>query len=277
MPDKPPYHFDGFNSPNYTQIPDKFFDSLMQHLSEAELRVCLYIMRRTFGFKKNADAISINQMVNGITTRDGKVLDYGCGLGRTAVKRGVQGLVDKGVLHVTKQRSENGEYETNIYRLVVRQGVGHAETHPTAGVGHETTHPGSPGDQPVGREETLQETVEQQTEQQERTFENSKARQIYLAKYDEDRLDLLPYVEGYAREFRDQASLASSVTRTIGLYRQSRLDLDTFIHRMEQARAITKERTGSIRAGEGGRKQMMSYWFAVLQDLLGDHLERRSG
>ena len=35
------------------------FDELLPYLSEAELKVLLYIVRRTFGFKKEADAISV--------------------------------------------------------------------------------------------------------------------------------------------------------------------------------------------------------------------------
>src|SRR6478672_9655611 len=62
--------FEGFSSPSYTQVPDELFDALMPSLGDAELRVLLYIIRRTFGFKRDADAISLSQMVSGITTRD---------------------------------------------------------------------------------------------------------------------------------------------------------------------------------------------------------------
>ena len=47
--------FEGFYMPNTTAVPDNFFDVLMPTLSEAQLKVVLYIMRRTFGFKKNSD------------------------------------------------------------------------------------------------------------------------------------------------------------------------------------------------------------------------------
>ena len=62
--------FQGFRSPNYTQVPDELFDELMSELSGAELKVLLYIIRRTFGFKKDSDNISLSQICNGITTRD---------------------------------------------------------------------------------------------------------------------------------------------------------------------------------------------------------------
>jgi hypothetical protein len=112
-----------------------------------------------------------------------------------------------------------------------------------------------------------------------REVEHSKLRAVNkenVDKYDEARLDVLAYVEGYAREFRDQAPLAASVTRVTKLYKAAGVDLETFVMRMEQARAITKERTGQVKTGEGGKKQLMGYWFAVLEDLLGQR-ERETG
>lgn len=44
--------FFGFKSPNYTTVPDELFDILLPRLSGAELKVLLYIVRRTFGWKK---------------------------------------------------------------------------------------------------------------------------------------------------------------------------------------------------------------------------------
>src|SRR5215216_3665019 len=90
--------FDGFTSPAYTQVPDELFDVLMPQLADCELRVLLYIIRRTFGFKRETDAISLSQMVSGITTADGRVLDRGTGLAKATVARGLKGLRAKGVI-----------------------------------------------------------------------------------------------------------------------------------------------------------------------------------
>ena len=49
--------FQGFYVPNSTQVPDTLFDELMADLSGAELKVVLYIIRRTFGFKRQSDTI----------------------------------------------------------------------------------------------------------------------------------------------------------------------------------------------------------------------------
>lgn len=68
------YHFQGFASPTTTPVPDQLFDELLYHLSPTEIVVLLYIIRRTYGFKKQSDNISLNQMVNGITTKEGRCL-----------------------------------------------------------------------------------------------------------------------------------------------------------------------------------------------------------
>ena len=72
--------FRGYNPIRYTPCPDEFFDQQMAAMDDDELRVTLYAFRRTFGFKKTDDVISISQFLQGITTRDGRRLDHGCGL-----------------------------------------------------------------------------------------------------------------------------------------------------------------------------------------------------
>src|SRR5215203_923068 len=72
--------FHGYNPVRYTPCPDEFFDQQLADMDDDELRVTLYAFRRTFGFKKTGDAISISQFLHGITTRDGRQLDRGCGL-----------------------------------------------------------------------------------------------------------------------------------------------------------------------------------------------------
>src|SRR5215217_3414056 len=98
--------FQGFRSPNTTPIPDELFDELMAQLTGAELKVLLYICRRTFGFKKERDNISLHQLVEGITTKTGKKLDHGTGLGKASVARAVKSLEDRGVILRTKRQSK---------------------------------------------------------------------------------------------------------------------------------------------------------------------------
>src|ERR1700712_2667778 len=110
-------NFGGFKNLNSTPIPDEFFDILAVQLSEAELRVLLYIMRRTFGFKKKADAISLSQLTGGIRKRDGSMLDYGTGLSRPSVLKALSGLQAKGIITIEKRTGEDGRNEINVYQL----------------------------------------------------------------------------------------------------------------------------------------------------------------
>src|SRR5689334_5415588 len=105
--------FQGFRSPNTTPIPDEVFDELMADLSGAELKVLLYICRRTFGFKKEKDNISLHQLVEGITTKKGSRLDGGTGLGKASVARAVKSLEAKGIiLRMKRQSKRKGDEPT---------------------------------------------------------------------------------------------------------------------------------------------------------------------
>src|SRR5687767_12689394 len=95
---KKPFRFVGFRSPNYTMVPDEVFDELLVELSGAELKVLLYIIRRTFGFKRDEDAISLSQMLNGITTRAGHVLDRGVGISKPTLLQALRSLEDKNII-----------------------------------------------------------------------------------------------------------------------------------------------------------------------------------
>ena len=90
----------------------------------------------------------------------------------------------------------------------------------------------------------------------------------------EEREQVVAFLSDFAREFNDQAQLASSVTRAVNLFKQADLPREQWGDYLYQARAITQERTGSIRTtvGEGGngfsRKNKAPYFFEVLLDLL---------
>lgn len=109
--------FEGFHSPNYTPVPDEVFDLLAPRLKEAELRVLLYIIRRTFGFKKSSDNISIRQMIEGINTKEGKILDSGTGLSKPAVTKAVQSLVKRKIILATQRRTIEKGDEATTYQL----------------------------------------------------------------------------------------------------------------------------------------------------------------
>ena len=142
--------------PHYTQVPDELFDMLMSHLSGAELKVLLYIIRRTFGFKKQRDSISLSQMVSGIKTKDGEVLDKGTGLGKSSVARALNKLEEMNIIMRVRSQSRGRGDEPTSYALKMREPVSQNGTPPSAKIGH-----------PVSRQRDTQETAEQQTEKQQ--------------------------------------------------------------------------------------------------------------
>ena len=105
--------------PRYTPIPDEILDDELSHLTGAELKVLLYIARRTFGYGKREDAISLTQLCEGTKTRDGQQIDQGTGLSRQGVSNAVKSLVDNEHLVVERRTSEDRGFETNVYRLNV--------------------------------------------------------------------------------------------------------------------------------------------------------------
>lgn len=171
--------FKGFQKPNYTPVPDELFDELLPLLSGSELKVLLYIIRRTFGFKKDSDTISLGQMLNGITTRDGRMLDSGAGVSKPALLQALRGLQEKNVIIIERSMSEERGHEPTRYSLNIRgqDPLGKESSLPLVkkvdqGVGQETL----PG--PRSRKLTTQETVEQETVEQETDGHNSNIRNV---------------------------------------------------------------------------------------------------
>ena len=100
--------------PNSTQTPNIVYDFLISRLPGAEARCILYICRRTYGFHKKIDRISFSQFLNGIKSRDGKRLDYGCGLkSRASVSEALKNLIKSEAIFVKKD-SKGNYYKINL-------------------------------------------------------------------------------------------------------------------------------------------------------------------
>ncbi len=93
-----PFRFTGVASPNTTKVPDQYLDELLPRLTGGELKVLLYITRRTFGFKKASDNINLSQMLGGITTRDGRKLDAGVGLSKKTLLQAIRSLEAQNII-----------------------------------------------------------------------------------------------------------------------------------------------------------------------------------
>src|SRR3954470_8102588 len=153
-----PYEFSGFLSPSTTPVPDVLFDELLLRLDNAELRVLLYIIRRTYGFKRNTDDIAISQMVHGIRKKDGTILDRGTGMSKGSVTRGLKGLLKKGVIVARRNTSKEHGFEPTTYALKLKN-----EAQPLVSPMRQVPLV-SPADPPLSHRRDIQETVLQQTD-----------------------------------------------------------------------------------------------------------------
>src|SRR5215207_4330213 len=115
-----PFFFEGIESPNGTIFPDALLDFVMPFLSPAEWKVCSYIVRRTFGWKKSSDRISLDQICHGITRRDGTPLDHGTNLDRKTAIKALRALEAKGVIVAQRNYSAARGFEATTYGLRFR-------------------------------------------------------------------------------------------------------------------------------------------------------------
>jgi DNA-binding MarR family transcriptional regulator len=97
---------------SFTPIPDYFLAQIMTELSPTELRMMLYIYLHTVGYGKKADSIGYEQFINGITTRDGRLLDKGAGVSRRALVAALVSLEQKGLIERVQTR-----FNLSIIRL----------------------------------------------------------------------------------------------------------------------------------------------------------------
>ncbi len=98
---------------NSAQIPNIILDYVIPRIPESETKCLLYICRRTFGFHKEIDRISYSQFIRGIKSSQGKILDYGAGLSRASVSKGLNNLFRSGIINITKSTKGNS-YKVNL-------------------------------------------------------------------------------------------------------------------------------------------------------------------
>ena len=267
----------GFLKPTTTPTPDEIFDVWLPELSLSELRVLLYIVRRTFGFGKDADAISLSQLTNGITKKTGEVLDRGTGLSRPSVFKAVQSLEDKGLIEVHRTMAEDGLNEINIYSLRFREEVGkpftYGEKDTALGVGKSSTYGRKNIYLGVGKESTPQETVRQETVEQQNDLDKSKDRvesASTSSTYQPSETITLLLSAFSTQTLHDPNHVEANVTQAHNIWLQSALSEEKFVEAIQAAKRTTLEWSGSIRkvANPGtGLKNRAPYFFRVLRNL----------
>ncbi len=82
--------------PNYTQTPNDLFDHWLPLLGEGELKVLLVIMRKTFGWHKTHDVISVSQLAKYTGLREETVITAAKSLqSKGVIRREVIGPIGK--------------------------------------------------------------------------------------------------------------------------------------------------------------------------------------
>jgi len=179
--------FPGFRKPSYTQVPDELFDVLLPELSGAELKVLLYIVRRTFGFKRDSDAISLGQMLTGIVKRDGERLDAGTGLTKKTLLKALSSLIARQIIFAERRVTSTQGNIATVYSLNVQGStpLGGISTPPLeekVAQGSGVTPPS-----PRRRNSPTQETGEQETVEQD--FDPSNIRKVQPGHGEDETAD----------------------------------------------------------------------------------------
>jgi phage replication O-like protein O len=95
----------GIKSPNFTQVPNELFDDWIRELGFAEVKVLMIIMRKTFGWHKVRDRISLSQ------------LETLTGLTRSNIIKATKTLIKK--RFITKEVEGKLGSQATYYELVV--------------------------------------------------------------------------------------------------------------------------------------------------------------
>lgn len=254
--------FAGFVTPRYTPVPDTLFDELLPDLSGAELKVLLYVMRRTMGFKKDSDTISLGQICAGITTREGRRLDRGTGLSRSTAVAAIRSLEEWGMIVCVRNRSEARGLEATTYHLRFVDPSSIIEP----GYAENRTRAGSVTVPPLVRKSDPQETVEQETEQQETDLFDSTGHPL-ISVSERDAGVISAVVADFGRELGDHEHERSNITRAVNLWARSGLRRDEFVALAYEAKRLTRLYQGKQPPGRRIESKG-AYFFAVLEGIV---------
>ena len=89
-------------SPNYTQVPNEILDEWIGKLSKVEFKIIMMICRKTFGWRKESDKISLSQFIGT------------CGAGRQGVVNALYHLEELDLIEAIREN-----YKTTDYRIKV--------------------------------------------------------------------------------------------------------------------------------------------------------------
>jgi len=276
-----------------TATPDWLFDEVAPDLAKAPLKVLLYIVRRTCGFRKLADAISLTQFQHGIVTRDGRQLDKGCGVtNRTALLRALDDLEARGLIaHQDAIHADGGNATTIYYLLGPGQGGGAVSAPPPAVLGYRG---GVPLAHPPGVPLAHPQQTDVPTNRKiERSVPPTPIAPIARPRADDETAQLPPGagdpghaadsapttpaqeqrridadyqalagpIAGLVERLGDGAQPWASVSRAYGLMTRAGLDVPAFLALLAEAELLMRPSLGHI-------EKPMAYLFRVVESLI---------
>jgi hypothetical protein len=284
-----------------TATPDWLFDDVAPDLGEAPLKALLYIVRRTSGFRKSADAISLSQFQHGITTRDGRQLDKGAGVkNRTTLLRALAELEARGIIGHQDTLHADGGHATTVYYLLgpgqgQGQGGGAASAPPPlprarGGVVRSTHHPLVRQTHPQQTDVPTHREIERSVPPTPTDVEagNTRFHEIAAAaaqsagdpfaaaatvtpepapavppqrRVDADYQALAGPIAALVERLGDGAPPWASVSRGYGLMTRSGLDVPAFLALLAEAELLMRPSLPHI-------EKPMAYLFRVVESLL---------
>lgn len=97
--------------PNSFQVPNALVDLFLLKLTEFELKIYLIIIRKTKGWNKDFDAISISQFILILRVKD-----------QRTVKRAIKGLIAKNLIIRIEQIGKESKFAINLNPLHANEG-----------------------------------------------------------------------------------------------------------------------------------------------------------
>lgn len=115
-------HFDGFGEPfeNWSKLPHTMIDALPLVSSLSELKVILYVLRHTWGYKEydSAKHITMDEFVNGRKKKDGTRMDNGVGMSEPSIRLGIKYAQEHGFLAVEIDETDKARVEKS-FKLII--------------------------------------------------------------------------------------------------------------------------------------------------------------
>lgn len=128
--------FPGWNSPdqNWSKLPHELVN-LISKMKESELKVTLYILRHTWGFRNYDDyqPMTVDEIMNGRRVKGGGRLDNGTGLSKQSVITAIKTGIERGTLEEHSNKEDKARIRKS-YRLRGRAEVNQGSKIWTSGV-----------------------------------------------------------------------------------------------------------------------------------------------